>query len=149
MKPLLKCYTCGKEGHGARFCPDQAGSSTSGKQEKKGSAKKASAKKSKKQEEGESKEEEAPCSKGKKKRVLHSYMGRAKRPAPDEEPAKKPKKVKKTAKKSRAKRMLDPKVVDLFCKLPVPLELIAKHGAAFKLQAKRAVKEVYDGGHTH
>ena len=68
---------------------------------------------------------------------------------PAEEQAKKPEKVKKTAKKNRAKKTLDPEVVELFRKLSVPLELVAKHGASFESQAKRAVKEVYDGGRTH
>ena len=140
------CSICQGKGHGARFCPQQAGgpSTMPKKEEKKASAKRAKAKKSKKRT--DSSDEDSS-------RVTYSYMARAKRGAPVEEEegesSKKPEKTQKTAKKNKAKRTLDPEVVELFRRLPVPLELIAKHGASFESQAKRAVKEVYDGGHSH
>ena len=56
-----------------------------------------------------------------------------------------PKKV-KTAAKAIAKRSLDREVVEMFRKMPVPLELVVHHGASFEAQAKRAIKKVYSEG---
>ena len=56
------------------------------------------------------------------------------------------KKKPRTRAKIPAKGTVDQEVVALFKSLPVPLELVVRHGAAFESQAKRAIKQVYDEG---
>src|SRR3954469_4554530 len=56
-----------------------------------------------------------------------------------------PKKV-KTAAKTIARRSVDHEVVEMFKKMPVPLELVVRHGASFEAQAKMAIKKVYAEG---
>lgn len=168
-KPAFKCFVCGEEGHGARNCPkgtmgeaSGSGSGSGSKDKGKGKEVKASAKKSKAVKESK-KPKKVKKSKRSKRyassddesedEVITAYMARAKRKQVDDmeedgEPSK-PEKVKKTAKKTRAKKTLDPEVVHLFRKMQVPLEMVAKHGASFESMAKRAIREVYLEGKAH
>lgn len=150
-KPTFRCYVCGEEGHGARSCPKAAEAPTAEQKEekKKVSTKKATAKKVEKAKKSKKKRNDSSDDEDE---IITSYMARLKRKtldAMDEDPAKKPEKVKKMTKRNVARKLLDPEVVNLFRKMPVPLELIAKHGASFESQAKRAMKEVYDEGRSH
>jgi hypothetical protein len=52
----------------------------------------------------------------------------------------------KTRVKNVAKKTVDSEIVEMFKKMPVPLELVVRHGASFEAQAKRAIKKVYAEG---
>ncbi|TMC14077.1 MAG: hypothetical protein E6J34_24045, partial [Chloroflexi bacterium] len=52
----------------------------------------------------------------------------------------------RTKTKLRAIRTVDQDIVSLFKTLPVPLELVVRHGASFETQAKKAIKQVYANG---
>ena len=169
-KPAFKCFVCGEEGHGARTCPKNMGvgeasgsGSGSGSRDKgKGkevnvSAKKSKAvkepkkpkkvKKSKRSKRYESSDDES------EDEIITAYMAKVKRKQADAmeedgEPSK-PEKAKKTTKKTRAKKTLDLEVVNLFRQMPIPLGVIARHGASFESMAKRAIREVYLEGRDH
>lgn len=162
-KPAFKCYVCGEEGHGAKMCPkgvngNAASTSTSAasepkekdKEKKKVSAKQAKVKKSKKHRRRDASSEEDEDS----DEIVTAFMARpSKRKQPEvmveTDGPERVEKVKKTSKRNRARKTMDPDVVSLFRDMQVPLNLVVRHGAAFEAMAKRALKEVYDEGRAH
>ena len=169
-KPVFKCFVCDEEGHGARTCPkgmavgeaSGSGSGSGARDKGKGKEVNASAKKSKVVKEPK-KPKRVKKSKRSKKyassdedsddEIITAYMARVKRKQVDamEEDGgpSKAEKAKKTTKKTRAKKTLDPEVVHLFRKMQVPLDMVARHGASFESMAKRAIREVYLEGKSH
>ena len=164
-KPAYKCYVCGEEGHGARACPknmamgEPSGSGSGPKDKGKDKEVTVSAKKSKAVKADKKAKKVKKATKkhvsdddDSDDEVITAYMARLKRKqntTMEEDGPSQPEKAKKTTKKTRAKKTLDPEVVQLFRQMQVPLGLVAKHGASFESMAKRAVREVYLEGRDH
>jgi len=158
------CFKCGKEGHMARSCPEATTSEKTEtvaekkpdeakdeKKEKKASAKKAEATLDsataymvkafpREKDPEQQKEFENPGNES-----FAAYMANGKRKKEKEPIVEVPKKA-KTAAKTIARRSVDHEVVEMFKKMPVPLELVVRHGASFEAQAKMAIKKVYAEG---
>ncbi len=160
------CFKCGKEGHMARSCPE---ATTSEKTETVAEKKPDEAKDEKKEKKASAKKAEAtldsataymvkafPREKDPEQQSefenpgnesFAAYMANGKRKKEKEkEPIVEVPKKAKTAAKTIARRSVDHEVVEMFKKMPVPLELVVRHGASFEAQAKMAIKKVYAEG---